>query len=144
MKQIRYIGERLGGWTIIGDPREHSNGNTQYPCRCGCGAEKWVFGTSLCDKTRPKYGCLKCRRRRESAAKEARLDSYRCRGCKARISPNAERCKFCAEPKYWAKLDDVALAAGVTKQAVSFYIARYGVAKAKAFYQKKVRRLTPC
>ena len=137
------IGQVFGEWTVI-DVAPYKGNAPHLWCRCSCGREQIVtVGNLTVGRTRR---CDRCRvRAMAEAAMDRLIPKMFCR-CGAIKSPGTKSCRACghkgtaaaalAAPskKFPWKLREVAEHAGVTKQAVSLYVAQHGVKAAERFY----------
>lgn len=57
-KKVDLAGQRFGRWTVVAEAGRGSRGEKLWLCKCDCGAEKSVRGSSLTSMDSGSCGCL--------------------------------------------------------------------------------------
>lgn len=57
-KRLDLVDKKFGRWTVIADVGSNKWGQSQFLCRCDCGTEKIVVGSSLKNSCSQSCGCL--------------------------------------------------------------------------------------
>src|SRR2546430_15585796 len=86
-------GERFGRLTVLGRDGRDTSGHICWRCRCSCGREVVVVGTSLRLQRTRSCKCLMIERRR------ARWHAKMCSRNTNKISSHSQRCRASRSPK---------------------------------------------
>ena len=90
-KKIEMLGQQFGKWLILPVPALSKNKNLYYLCRCKCGTEKLVLGSSL--RKGASRGCQPCQNSRHGLLKNGVPRSYKSWNSMTRrcINPKSEK-----------------------------------------------------
>lgn len=69
LRALDLVGERFGRWYVLGFDHADARGRQYWLCKCDCGAEKVVSGSSLRSGHSTSCGCLKGELSRERVTK---------------------------------------------------------------------------
>lgn len=149
-----YIGTRFGRWTVIGIGKRRPGARNRVRARCDCGRSSMVELGNLVAGVSTQ--CAWCGW--NAAGDTNRIwpkTPKRCRDCGAPLSRfawtnNNERCRDCCDSsrpdvpyKYPISIGTIARACGITRQAVSLRVQKFGFGPALAMYEKEHGPIAP-